>query len=78
MTLDQAIVGHTYVVQSLSLPEKMEKRLQALGMTCGTAITVLNNKNKGTLIIKMRSTRLAVGKGISSEIHVTSKEGQYC
>ena len=78
MTLDWAIVGNTYIVQSLTLPEKTAKRLQALGMTCGTSVTVLNNKNKGTLIIKMRSTRLAIGKGISSEIHVQSKEGQDC
>lgn len=78
MTLDQAIVGNTYIVQSLTLPEKTAKRLQALGMTCGTSVTVLNNKNKGTLIIKMRSTRLAISKGISSEIHVQSKEGQDC
>lgn len=72
MTLDQGKVGMTYLVEELSLPTKMEKRLQALGMTKGTKIAVLNNKNAGTLIIKVRGTRLAIGKGISSRIQVRS------
>lgn len=72
MTLDHGIVGNTYIVEALHLPQKMEKRLQALGMTEGTKVSVLNNKNAGTLIIQMRSTRLALGKGISSNIEVRS------
>ena len=40
----------------------------------GTEISVLNNKNEGTVIIKMRSTRLALGKGISSHIRVRGKD----
>jgi ferrous iron transport protein A len=62
----------TYLVEQLSLPTRVEKRLQALGMTQGTRISVLNNKNAGTLIIKVRGTRLAIGKGISSRIEVRS------
>ena len=50
----------------------MEKRLQALGMIEGTEVSILKNKNGGTLIIQMRSTRLALGKGISSHIEVRS------
>lgn len=72
MTLDQGITGHTYIVEALHLPQKMEKRLQALGMITGTKVSILNNKNGGTLIIQMRSTRLALGKGISSNIEVRS------
>ncbi|MCH4178322.1 MAG: ferrous iron transport protein A [Megasphaera sp.] len=74
MTLDRSIAGHIYIIECLHLPEKTEKRLQALGMIKGTSITVLNNKNQGTLIIKMRCTRLALGKGISSRIEVRSQE----
>lgn len=72
MTLDRGIVGNTYIIESLSLPQKMEKRLQALGMIEGTEVSILKNKNGGTLIIQMRSTRLALGKGISSHIEVRS------
>ena len=85
MTLAEGKIGHatestpappsalTAAVSS-SLPDQTEKRLQALGMIEGTEISVLNNKNEGTVIIKMRSTRLALGKGISSHIGIRGKD----
>ena len=45
MTLDHGIVGDTYIVEALHLPQNMERRLQALGMIKGTKVSVLNNKN---------------------------------
>ncbi|MCH4167386.1 MAG: ferrous iron transport protein A [Megasphaera sp.] len=74
MTLDTGVAGNTYIIEEVHLPEKTAKRLQALGMTQGTPVAVLNNKNRGTLIIKIRCTRLAIGKGISSNIEVRSPE----
>ncbi len=72
MTLDQGIAGHTYIVETLNLAPRIEKRLQALGMIVSTPVDVLNNKNGGTMIIKVRNTRLAFGRGISSRIVVRS------
>ena len=63
MTLDQGIAGHTYIVETLNL---------ALGMIVSKPVDVLNNKNGGTMIIKVRNTRLAIGRGISSRIVVRS------
>lgn len=70
MTLNAGEVNATYIVEKLDLPLQMEKRLQALGMTYGTKVEVLNNKSGGTLIIKVRGTRFAIGKGISKNIEV--------
>jgi ferrous iron transport protein A len=70
MTLDQGRIGKSYTVAALLLPPRMERRLESLGMTEGTSIDVLNNKNCGRLIIKVRGTRLALGRGISSRIQV--------
>lgn len=72
MTLDKGEIGSTYTIEELLLPPKMERRLESLGMTQGTLVDVLNNKNSGRLIIKVRGTRLAIGKGISSRIKVRS------
>ncbi|SJW36781.1 FeoA family protein [Clostridioides difficile] len=36
----------------------------------GTEIAVLNTKDHGTLIIKVRGTRFAIGKNISKRIEV--------
>ncbi|MFA9376081.1 MAG: ferrous iron transport protein A [Lachnotalea sp.] len=70
MTLDLGQVNQTYEIEELNLPLHVEKRLEALGMTVGTTVDVLNNKNQGTLIIKIRGARFAIGKGISKKISV--------
>ncbi|MCH3968660.1 MAG: ferrous iron transport protein A [Atopobiaceae bacterium] len=54
----------------LDLPTATEHRLEALGMTPGTTVEVLNNKSRGTIIIRLRETRFALGRGVSSGIHV--------
>ena len=68
MTLNNGIVNKTYKIKDMNLPIKIEKRLEALGMIEGTEITVLNTKNCGTLILKVRGTRFAIGKNISKRI----------
>ena len=54
----------------MNLPINMEKRLEALGMTKGTSVAVLNSKNKGVLIVKVRGTRFAFGRNITKNIVV--------
>lgn len=70
MTLDTGRIGGIYEIQSITLPLQVEKRLEALGMTRGSRISVLNNKSHGTLIVKVRGARFALGKGISKNISV--------
>ena len=70
MTLDLGKKGHSYIIEELHLPLQLQKRLEALGMTYGTAISILNSKSHGTLIIKVRGTRFAIGRGISKNINV--------
>lgn len=70
MLLKDAQVGHTYVVEQIRLPFQLERRLEALGMTCQTPISVLNRKGKGILIIKLRGTRFALGYNITKNIEV--------
>lgn len=64
MLLKDAQVGWTYIVEAIHLPFQMERRLEALGMTRQTSISVLNRKGKGILIIKLRGTRFALGYNI--------------
>ncbi|MDE6608377.1 MAG: ferrous iron transport protein A [Lachnospiraceae bacterium] len=70
MTLFEAKKGISYIVKGLFVEEAITRRLQALGLNDGTTITVLNRKKKGALIIKVRGTRLALGKHIASSIEV--------
>ena len=50
--------------------ERLTRRLEALGVNEGTDITIVNKKGSGTLIIKVRGTRLALGKKIAAGIEV--------
>lgn len=69
-TLDKGKKNEAYTIESMELPLKLEKRLEALGMTVGTNILVLNAKSRGTLIVNVRGTRLALGRGITKQITV--------
>lgn len=74
MLLKDAQIGLTYVVEKISLPFQLERRLEALGMTKGTPIFILNRKGKGILIIKLRGTRFALGYNITKNIEVKGGE----
>ena len=53
----------------------MKRRLQMLGMTKGTEVRILNNKKSGSIIMKVRGTRFAIGRRIAEGILV--EEGAY-
>lgn len=68
MKLREAQPDHAYTVTGMSLPEDMERRLQALGLTCGTRILVMNKKRHGAMIVKIRGTRFAIGRMLAENI----------
>lgn len=75
MSLFEGMKGNQYEIKGLYVEEGNTRRLQALGLNDGTVITVLNRKKNGALIIRVRGTRLAIGKHISQGIEVEeSKE----
>ena len=71
MTLKQGKNNQTYQVLSIDIELKLERRLEALGLTQGTFITILNNDKKGALTAKFRGTRFALGRRIADHIEVT-------
>lgn len=70
MYLCDGQIGNEYKVEDIELPTNVEKRLESLGMTRGTSVTVLNSKNHGVLIVKIRGTRFALGRNITKNILV--------
>ncbi len=65
---DSRINGIYQVLEVTGLELPVERRLEALGLTEGTNIAVLNKKNKGAVIVKVRGTRFAVGQNIAAGI----------
>ena len=74
MSLLDSKTGGTYTVLRIELERDVSRRLQALGLTQGTRVNVLNRKKSGSVIIYVRRTRFAVGKQIAEGILVKGSE----
>ena len=70
MILKQGKNDHTYQVCGIHTEKKLERRLEALGLTEGALITILNNDKKGSLTARFRGTRFALGRQIADNIDV--------
>ena len=71
MTLKQGKNHVTYRVRSMDIELQLERRLEAVGLTEGSLITVLNNDKKGALTARFRGARFALGRRIADHIEVT-------
>ena len=76
MKLNEGIIGCTYRVESVAVNETITRRLEALGVNNMTPVTLLNKTGSGSVIFKVRGTRLAVGKRISDGIEISEMEVQ--
>lgn len=74
MLLKDLQIGESAVVAKIELLFQIERRLQALGMTLGTRIHVLNRKGKGIMVILLRGTRFALGFNMTRNITVDKVE----
>ncbi|MBE5061203.1 FeoA family protein [Megamonas funiformis] len=76
MNVSQAQKGRTYLVKKVNLEGNIERRLEMLGMTDKVKLMVLNKKNQGAVIIKVRGTRFAIGKEIADAIEIEEIENE--
>lgn len=70
MTLADGKIGATYCVDRIDLPLKIKRRLEMLGMTWNSGVSVLNMKKNGAMIIKVRGTRFAIGRRLAEGIYI--------
>lgn len=76
MTVLEATIEGKYCVREIQVRESIMRRLEALGIIPGTKLEVLNRKRNGTSIIKVRGTRWAIGREISSGIQIEEWKGE--
>lgn len=74
MTLQESKKEQIYIVDDVTLEDKLMVRLQALGMIPGTQVGILNQKSNGSMMIKVRGTRFAIGKQIAAGVKVHEME----
>ena len=70
MKLYEGHIGATYLVESVHVDDAINRRLEALGVNENTRLLVMNKKKSGTMIIKVRGTRLALGRRITGGIDI--------
>lgn len=72
MTLRNAEIGCALRVGSVNLPKSTSRRLEMLGLTGNSIVTILNRKRNGAVIVNIRGTRFALGKEIAEGIEVSN------
>lgn len=63
-------VGETGVVIALAGGRGLVSRLATLGFTPGAPVTVVQNYGHGPIIVTVRDTRIALGRGEAGKIRV--------
>ncbi len=76
MTLKEAQTGDKVNVLKINLDKSVKRRFEVLGMTEGSAVSVINRKSSGTMIINIRGTRFAVGKDFAGGIECTFNKAE--
>lgn len=62
--------GETGIVHELAAGKTFVARCLALGFTPGTSVTMVQNPRSGPLIVLVRETRVALGRGEAQKIQV--------
>ncbi len=70
MRLIDGVKGHIYKVKNINLERVVKRRLEMLGMTEYSDVTLLNKKKSGAVIVKVRGTRFALGKEFAEGIEI--------
>ncbi|MCI9080784.1 MAG: ferrous iron transport protein A [Lachnospiraceae bacterium] len=70
MTILEGIIRHDYIVTDIVMDKTIMRRLEALGINSGSRLQMMNQKKNGTVIIKVRGTRWAIGRDIAGGIQV--------
>ena len=72
LTLAQMEPKSVGIVCSIEAEMKIVARLSGLGVTVGSRITVLDNRKRGPLLIKVRNTKIAFGRKDAEKIIIKS------
>ncbi len=70
MPLSMAQPGETVKLVALHGGQQMRKRLVDLGLTLDIPLRLVQGNGKGPLIVAVKDTRLAIGRGMAHHIMV--------
>ncbi len=66
--------GNQVTLQSIMVGRELTSRLTSLGLTPGAMLEVLQNYGRGPIIVNVRGTHVALGRGEARKLMVTEGE----
>ncbi len=69
--LSELKAGEEATLQGFEAGHGLVSRLSALGFTPGARVAMVQNIGRGPLIVKVRDTRIALGRGEAMKVRVT-------
>ena len=63
--------GQAVKIVSIAAGAALNSRLRAMGLLPGVEIMVVNNRNSGAFVVKMKESKIVLGKGIANKIMVS-------
>jgi ferrous iron transport protein A len=72
-TLSNLAPGEVGVIDELVGGWGFVSRLSTLGFTPGAQLTMVQNFGRGPLIVNIRGTRIALGRGEAAKVYVTKE-----
>jgi ferrous iron transport protein A len=74
LSLDQLPKGTIAVVRRLRGGSELASRFAAMGLTEGARLVVLQNTGHGPMLVNVRDTRIALGRGEAIKVLVEKAE----
>jgi len=63
--------GETVKIVSVKAGGGLNSRLRAMGLLPGVEIVVVNNRNSGAFVVKVKETKMVLGRGIANKIMIS-------
>jgi len=74
MLLTALAPGQRAVVTALEGGHGMRRRLASMGLTVGSEVESLISRGSGPIVVAVRQTRLALGRGVANRVLVEPVE----
>jgi ferrous iron transport protein A len=67
--------GESAIIAALCEGNELNRRLTSLGFTPGAGVQIVQNFGRGPMIVNIRGTRIALGRGEAAKIFVDREAG---
>ena len=70
MTLSKTKIGETVRLVAIEGGTQIRRRLADLGLNTGMTVQIINSISDGPMILSVKDSRLAIGRGMAEKIIV--------